>query len=168
MSESLSNGELVPGVTVFDDLEPRTHTFRIRGKEYVVRSAATGAAVKYRNACSRAAKWDGDPDSGKMKVVGFDGLADTEVLLVHLCTFEVIKTATGEVRHGPVARGWVETLPPQVTKAMFDKIVEISPYLSGVGESLGNRPVAPADQQNDWPEEPLPKGSQGSTTDTSS
>jgi hypothetical protein len=166
--EILANGVLVPGITVFDDLEPKTHIFRIRGKDYIVKSASTGAATKFRNANAKAAKWDIDPSNPKkMKVTGFDGLSDAEPLLVQLCTFEVIKTTDGGTRHGPVARGWVDALPPEVTKAMFDKIKEMSPFLTGVDPVEANQ-VSPADDQNEWPEELLPKDLPGSITATSS
>lgn len=130
----------------FEDLEPKVFPVRIKSrgpdgqplvKNYVLKSASSGAAVKYRNACSKAARLDGQP--GQLRVVGFDGLADTEVLLVQLCTFEVWTKPSGETTHGAVSRGWVEALPPGVLKKLFDKVVEMSPYLSGTGEKLASQ-----------------------------
>lgn len=158
MSES--NGTHVDPGFVFDDLEPKVWPVRIGGKDYVLKSAGTGASVKYRNACARAAKWDGNPTTGSVRVTGFDNLADSEVVLVQSCTFEVIRDR-GQVRHGAVSRGWVESLPPAVTAKLFAKIVELSPMLKGVEDT----PTAPA--AGDLPEEPLPKDSHEPTTSTS-
>ena len=158
MSES--NGKFSPAVDpsfVFDDLEPKTFYTRIRGKLYVLKSAETGMAVQYRNACSKAARFEGRPgDESSIKVTGFDGLAATEILLVQGCTFEVIEDSLGQVRHGPVARGWVEKLPPHVTLKLFKKIVEISPCLNGND---------PDDEKTT--EDSLPKGSPESTVESS-
>ena len=160
MSEG--NGKFSPAVDpayVFDNLEPKTFYTRIRGKLYVLKGAETGMAVQYRNACSKAAKWEGSPDRG-MKVVGFDGLAGTEVLLVQGCTFEVIEDGPGQLRHGPVARGWVEKLPPGVTSKLFAKIVELSPGLRGDVET-------DASDASDASEDSLPKDSPATTTESS-
>lgn len=162
--------EVDPGF-VFDDLEPRVFPVRIRGKDYVLKSAPTGVAIQYRNACSKAARWEAT--SGKdVKVVGFDGLASTEVLLVQSCTFEVVQSK-GEVRHGPVSRGWVEALPPAVTLKLYNKIVELSPCLNGSepepkpGPEGGGQPSGDDNPDGQGVEDSLPKGSPATTTGSS-
>lgn len=144
------------------DIEPRVFPVRIAGKDYVLKSATTGAAIKYRNACSKAARWDATPQ--QMKVIGFENLADSEPLLVQLCTFEV-RRAGGQVSHGPVSMGWVLALPPEVTQKLFDKIVEISPNLKG--DSTGRSGDGGGGSGSAGAEESLPKDLPASTTGSS-
>ena len=168
-------------VFVFDDPEPDPFAFRYKNKDYVARSATTAASVKFRNALSRAARVRSV--NGEFKIEGFEGLAESEVLLVQQCTFEVVNGRDGQVRYAPVSRGWVENLPPSVTHRLYTEIDKRSPMLRGVPDRResgpetpgpgGNTGVedAPADEseQPDAPaEDSLPKGWPETTTAPSS
>lgn len=99
-----------------DDLEPIEIPFTYKGIEYVMVEASADAGVKYRNCAMRAAKMtDG-------KVVGLDGAANVEPLLVSLCAFRV----DGEKR-SPLTEEYVrKNFSNKLLKRLFDKVREIS------------------------------------------
>ena len=97
------------------DLEPRQESLTIAGKAYILREASEGAACKYRNKAMAAARMaDG-------KLVGMDGAADVEPLLVSLCLWEV--TDKGE---RPVSLATVMGWPARVVKPLFARAKAMS------------------------------------------
>jgi hypothetical protein len=112
----------------FDDLAPVEVEVKVKGKKYILREATGHAAAQYRNAALKAAKMvDG-------KVVGMDGLADAEPLLVSLCLYELEDLGNGKPpRERPVpvqvVRGW----PARLVTALFTKVRDISDL--GEGET---------------------------------
>lgn len=119
MSEPIDLGDLAPA--------SRDVHFRNRAGEverYVVREASTAAAVAYRNSNSRASRYEDG------KFVGLDGLADSEPLLVGLCTFKV--DDKGGASGAPVGHEAVMKWPDRVQRALYDIVKEISPRLTDV------------------------------------
>lgn len=98
----------------FDDLSIQEFFFRYGGKEYVLREASEGAACKWRNAQLKAARFN---QAGQF--ISADSLADTEPLLVSLCTFT--KDDGKPVPFNTVC-GW----PAKMVKQLFQKAVAIS------------------------------------------
>ncbi len=165
MSES--NGEMR-----FDDLEPIKIPVFIGTKEYVLREASADAAVKYRNAGTKAARMqDG-------KLVGLDGVADVVLLLVCGCLFEV-KEIGGNRVEGPVSPVWLRTLPYRIVKPLFDRAKAISKGLEDEDtvETLDaqikdlterrDKLAALSDDEKEVAEGGVGKGSRTSTTGTS-
>lgn len=98
------------------DLEPQAFGFDYRGKAYVLREVNAGGAARYRNAMLKATKLG--PDG---KVVGFDGLASTELYLVALCLFEQV-----DGKERPVSQAEVETWQPHVVAKLYAEAKRIS------------------------------------------
>ena len=130
------NGHLPHEPLVFDDLEPVEVPVTIKGKDYVLKEASSDAAVKFRNANAAGATLTQDANERTKVTMG--SIADSEPLLVSLCLFEVrkddkgnvmINPSTGKAVHGAVALGWVRGLKNSIVKALFDKVMEISPGL---------------------------------------
>lgn len=94
---------------------------------YNLREASGGVATKYRNATMRGMRVE------DQKVVGMDGIADAEPLLVSLCLCKTDdKGATLFDRNGnpiTVTLGFVQALPSRIQKALYAKVREISPGL---------------------------------------
>lgn len=98
-------------------------------KKCVLCSASEGAAVQYRNAALKAAKMvDG-------KIVGMDGVANAEPLLVSLCTSPEDHNHPGQPRRDtngnpvPTPLNVVMSWPPHVVAKLFETIKAISPGL---------------------------------------
>jgi hypothetical protein len=119
----------------FADLAPIEVPVKVNGvPKYVLVEASGAAAVAYRNMVSKAAKMvDG-------KVTGLDGIADAEPLLVSLCLSPVDDAAykrDGVVRATRANNNDLVTLhvsrvkawPYRFQRALFDKVMEISPDL---------------------------------------
>lgn len=96
------------------DLGKKEIPVRYQGRDYVLREASEGAAIKWRNAQMKAARFN---QHGQ--ITGAEGLADTEPLLVSYCLFE---TDTGNPVHFNTICGW----PAKMVKKLFQKAVEIS------------------------------------------
>jgi Asp-tRNA(Asn)/Glu-tRNA(Gln) amidotransferase C subunit len=112
---------------IFDDLEPIEVPYRIDGTLYVLREASGDAAVKYRNACMRAARFS------EGKIAGIEGAADAEPLLVSLCLYKADKDGNVPVdRQGNADPRWlvpaqtIKRWPQRVQKALFAKVKAIS------------------------------------------
>lgn len=100
---------------IFDDgdSELKTIPVRFRGRDYVLREATAEAAARYRNAFFQCGKMvDG-------KVVGMEGMADLEHLLVSLCLLE---TADGQT----VPKEEVATWPSRIVKKLFNAAKRMS------------------------------------------
>ena len=111
----------------FEDLTPIERPVSIGQKKYILREASEGAACQYRNATLKGARMaDG-------KIVGMDGVADAEPLLVSLCLHPVgpndkirLDTSGNPV---PTDLRIIRAWPPRVVRALFDTLKEISPGL---------------------------------------
>lgn len=93
-------------------LAPREFSVTVGDKEYVLREASEGAAVRYRDAIFQSTKFS------KGKLSGMVGLAEAEPLLVSLCLFE-----GGDK---PVPLNVIKCWPARIVKAMFEKAKDIS------------------------------------------
>ena len=113
-----------------DDLEPISIPFIFKSKNYVLREASEDAAVKYRNAVQRSLRTNQEGN-----VVGIDGMADAEPLLVSLCVFEV-NPAGSKAPEGPVSLSWVRSLPSRFAKRLFAKARDISELSEDTEETL--------------------------------
>lgn len=102
---------------VFDDITPIEIPVEISGKHYILREATGEAAAKWRSAMLRCTKLGpgGVPES-------VTGLAETELLLVALCLFEVVEGAANK----PVTMTFVANLPYRVTGKLFETAKRIS------------------------------------------
>lgn len=103
----------------FGDLPPTETVVKYRGEEFVLTEASADAATKYKNASMKAAKMD------DAKVVGVDGLADADPLLVSLCLFKLDhKTlVNGAPRRETLAASAVRTkFPHKHLKQMYEWI----------------------------------------------
>lgn len=117
------------------DLEPRTLKVTVGLDKFVLCEASEAAAVRYENQATKAARMsDG-------KVVGVDGIADTEPLLVHLCLFfatadgaQVQLDHQGRPKNVPLER--VKSWPSRVVKALFEKARELSDLDRDTEDSL--------------------------------
>lgn len=87
------------------------------GNDYVLREAGEDAAVRFQNAATKAAKMsDG-------KVIGVDGAANAEPLLVGLCLWRKDDQGRYTIQVGEAqVRGW----PHRVVKPLYAKAKEIS------------------------------------------
>jgi len=136
----------------YDDLEPQSRVVSFRKNKYILTEASADAAAKYRNASMKSMRTN---EAGK--IIGVEGLADGEIVLVSQCLFYADKN--GELRLDefgnpdrrhlvPEAhiRGW----PNKIQKDLYEAVKEMSPSI-----------VEKA------PESADPKGSQTGTPDTS-
>lgn len=112
----------------FDDLVPAEAKVKYRGRQYVLREASEGAAVRWRNAQLSQAKYD---DSGRFASVG--DAADSEPLLVALCLYyadeagalRVQANGDPDPRHLvqlEIIRSW----PSRIVKKMYDWVMTAS------------------------------------------
>lgn len=101
----------------FDDPDPKHVTVTIGKESYKLFEASADAAVRFRNSAARAAVLkDG-------KVVGVNGVADSEVVLVGNCLFHVNSDgSSGPPVSEHKIRGWKVS----VLKRLFDRVKEIS------------------------------------------
>ena len=102
------------------DLQPKRATAKIGGRKHVVKEANGGIAKQYKNACMRGTKMDDG------KIVGMEGLADAEYLLVSLCTFSVDTLGNGELLERPVPQKIVESWPNHISSKLYTWIKEHS------------------------------------------
>lgn len=126
----------------FSNLEPKQRP--VVGpdkKRYFLVSASVDATVKYRNASVKAGKWD--DVGGKLKVVGFNDLADQELVLVSNTLAESEGDAGEKVlldRNGnpvlvPLAR--IKAWHGSVISRLYKASLELSPWLKqGVDDEI--------------------------------
>jgi hypothetical protein len=110
------------------DLEPKWLPVKIRGQDYVLRQAMTGATVRYRNALQRGQRLD--REGGFIEFV--EGVSDAEPLIVSLCLFRVIQVGATRVEE-PVDREFVDGLSPNFVGRLFEDLSRISPGLVRTG-----------------------------------
>lgn len=110
----------------FGDLTPIRKVVSIKGpqgvRKFLVCEASSPAATQYRNAGSRSIKLvDG-------KAAGFEGLHDSEPLLVSLCVFDIQED--GVTPHAaPIGLRVVNSWPNRIVKQFYDLVRELSPGL---------------------------------------
>ena len=115
---------------IFESLEPVTFPFKIKDAktnsfiQYYLREATEDAAVKYRNAAMRAARFT----DGKLSSV--EGVADVEPLLVSLCLYQI--TPKGDV---PVQLATIRGWPARIVKPLFEKAKQLSNLDEGEDEA---------------------------------
>lgn len=124
----------------FDDLAPVEVPVKVKGAmRFVLVEASAEAAVRYRSACAKSFKYDDG------KIVGAEGLAAAEPLLVSLCLYHSTEESAPKLPNGDLDNSkrvdlkTVLSWPSHVQKQMFDRIMEISP-----GLRLNEAPKAPA------------------------
>lgn len=101
----------------FDDPDPRFVEVTVGKEHFRLYEASADAALRFRNCAARAARLkDG-------KVVGVDGVADSELVLVSNCLFDV--KPGGEVGM-PVSEHRIRGWKVAVLKGMFDRVKEMS------------------------------------------
>ena len=112
----------------FDDLQPIEVPVKYGNKAYILREASEDAAVKYRNAQARGARFGADG-----KPVSVESVADKEPLLVSLCLYHADKeghiSVTREGRPDPrflVPLQVILTWPPRIVDALFKRLLKIS------------------------------------------
>lgn len=127
----------------FNDLTPFSAPVKISGREYVLREADGEAAIAYRDASVRAAKFtDG-------KLSGADGLAAAEAMLVSRCLFPV--GDGGKVAETPVTERFVRSLPNRVFKRLYEKVKEVSDIGTDDGTDPKDQALADALAHPDSP-----------------
>ncbi len=92
----------------FSDLQPVEIPFAWAGKHHVLTEASADAKVKWQNAQMRATRTTGQGED--MSVVGFDGLADVEPLLVSRCLYNCDPNKPGEL---PILKGSNPPVPDE-------------------------------------------------------
>lgn len=143
----------------FNDLTPVLKVVRYMGKKYFAQEASEGAAVAYRNASLKAAKMaDG-------KVIGMEGAADVEPLLVHLCLFKT--NDAGEKTIENVSLAEVRTWPSRIIRPIFDWIKEVSQLNEAETADGIKKQIAKLQQQLSTMEGSDPKDEPTSTHHTS-
>jgi len=104
----------------FADLRPASvpvnNIPRAPNRKFVLKEASTEAARRYRNAAMKAAKMQ------DAKVVGVEGLADADPLLVSLCLFEINDkvTVNGQPQLVATSPQLVASLEHRVTKRLAE------------------------------------------------
>ena len=131
MHESNTNASGVTSNGFIDlgDLQPARVKYRIGGKPYILCEATADAAIKYRNRCIAATKYDSKTGAR----VGVEGLADAEPFLLSMCLFhagddgELRLNTDGEpdVRYAVPVQA-IRKFPNHVQRTLFDKCHEIS------------------------------------------
>jgi hypothetical protein len=104
----------------WDDLEPIQVPVRVGQKRYVLREASEAAAATYRNAGLRSARMNDG------KVVGIEGAADVQALLVSLCLFHFVAGKDGQQLPIPVSLEAVRSWPARVVLKLFERAKQIS------------------------------------------
>jgi hypothetical protein len=167
------------GEMEFDDLPPIEVPVKVKQpsgppKLYLLKEASADVARQYKNATMRAAKLVGG------EVVGMDGIADAELLLVSLCLFDARWEGSPDGEGGgryvqatgnPVGLAKVRAMKYKTVKSMFDKVQEIS-NLSDKDTIEGlDRQIAGLQKRREklaeTEGETAPKGTPGSTPDSS-
>lgn len=118
------------------DLAPVEIPVKIGSQHFVLLEADGDAVNKWRNANAKAAKVSAGAD-GKVKILGFENLAESESILIAGCLyyarvpkedgFTVKRDNEGfpdKTQLVPIQRikGW----PARISKALYDRILEIS------------------------------------------
>ncbi len=143
----------------FSDLKTAEKVLKYKGETYVVTEASTAAAVAYRNASLKCAKLsDG-------KVIGMDGAADLEPLLVNLCTFKTNPAGERTMENVPITtiRSW----PARIIKPVFEWIKEVSELSDNETPDDLRKQIAKLQEKLDKLETNDPKGEPSDTTPTS-
>lgn len=100
---------------VYDSLDLTKVPVKLAGEDYLLYEASEGQIVAWRNHHLKSTRMqDG-------KVVGMEGMADSEPLLVSLCLRKVTKA--GEV---PVAINVIRNWPGAVVSGLFERAKQIS------------------------------------------
>lgn len=105
----------------FDDLEPIvvpvTLTREGRKVPHLLKEASEDAAVKWRNAAMKHARYG---ESGRIETL--PSVADCEPVLVALCLFEVLPDGS----HRAVPESIVRQMPSRVVSKLFERARKIS------------------------------------------
>jgi hypothetical protein len=101
----------------FDDPDPKFVPVTVKGEKYRLYEASADAAIRFRNSAAKSARLkDG-------KVVGVDGVADSELVLVANCLFHTNDNGDlGAPASEHKIRGWRVA----VLKGMFERVKEMS------------------------------------------
>lgn len=147
------------------DLKPKRATARIGGRTHVIKEAVGGIAKQYKNACMRGTKMDDG------KIVGMEGLADAEYLLVSLCTCEVLTLGDGTQVERPVPQKIVESWPSHISSKIYGWIKEASHLHEAQTEEQLTREIhkleerlAKLKKHGPFPSEPPSTGTVGLTS----
>jgi hypothetical protein len=112
----------------FDSFEPIQIKFPFRGKSYVLAEATKGAVVKFREAVFRATR--PGPD---MRPTTFQGLPETELLLVSQCLYHadeagnlVLDKKGNPDKSKLVSMDELREWPDRVVSPLFQKAQQIS------------------------------------------
>ena len=142
------------------DLQPKRATAKIGGRRHVVKEANGGVAKQYKNACMRGTKMDDG------KIVGMEGLADAEYLLVSLCTFSVDTLGDGSQLERPVPQKVVESWPNHISSKLYTWIKEHSHLHEAENEDQLVREIEKLQERLSKLKKhgPFPSGPQGSGT----
>lgn len=141
---------------VFDTLELSKVPVTLVGEEYLLYEATEGQVVAWRNYHLKSTRMaDG-------KVIGMDGLADSEPLLVSLCLRKVTKT--GEV---PVAITTIKNWPVNVVTCLFERAKAISGLNEEENEANLVKQIDALTKRLEEVRGQSSKNGQGSTTTTS-
>lgn len=141
----MSSDELDREISMdFDTLKPRVHYFKFQNKRFALREASEGDKILWREAQFAAERYsDG-------KLIGYEGLAETSLILLAQCVKELLFDAQGNVSgEKPVSKTTIRTWPSRVGEQLFDMAKEISELNKGVPverKSLAfclSRPTAP-------------------------
>jgi hypothetical protein len=107
-----------------EDLIPKRVPVRLGKREYVLVEAGAEAARLYRNAMVRGMELN---EQGKATKAG--NLADTQIILVQNCLFEIITAPNGTKKERPADPSWVKQLPDRIINHLFQRSKDISPTL---------------------------------------
>ena len=109
---------------IFDSLEPIIIPVKLGDKWYCLREASESVSCKFQNARLAAARFNDG------KLIGVQGAADVEMVLVQGCLFEVkITHPNGDPdlsALGAVAMGFVGGLKASIVKQLYQRALEIS------------------------------------------
>ena len=142
------------------DLQPKRATAKIGGRMHIVKEANGGVAKQYKNACMRGTKMDDG------KIVGMEGLADAEYLLVSLCTFSVDTLGDGSKLERPVPQKIVESWPNHISSKLYTWIKEHSHLHEAETEEQLTREIEKLQERLSKLKKhgPFPSGPHGSIT----
>lgn len=102
----------------FDSPEPIIVPVTYKGKRYVLKEASEAAAVAYRNAQLKGARYDKDGNP-----IGNVSIAEAEPVLVQHCVFEVYGS---DDRQRPVLMSQVLDWHPKFVRQLFERVKAIS------------------------------------------
>ncbi len=120
---------------VFEDIELKEIPVTVGKQKYVLRAATGAAAAKYKNSQVRATKLNSDGE-----IIGLDGVADSELYLVHLCLFQVPppvpegSPTLPRDRWPNVPQQIIQSWRADIVRQLFDKAKEISRLEEGVAK----------------------------------